>query len=325
MTALLCFDAVARHASVSRASEELNVTQSAVSRQISALESLLQCDLFHRERKRLRLTKMGEEYARDVADILHRTRLSAMRLITKGQAAGKLTIGVLPTFGSRWLMPRLGDFIALRPSIEINIITKIRPFRFDHDPADLVIHYGSADWPNAQVTYLMDEELAVLAAPSLLARKPVCAPADLASHTLLQHTTRPEAWNQWMAATRTQTVNGLAGPRFEHYSLMAEAAVAELGVALLPPFLVRSEIERGTLVFVSPQRLRSDGRYYIVFPTVKENNVDILAFRDWLVGAIQRESNVESNGVRLIDVSAVAPRCAASADIQTLQSTKALQ
>ena len=75
MTALLCFDAVARHASVSRASEELNVTQSAVSRQISGLESLLQCDLFRRERKRLHLTRMGEEYARDVADILHRCLL----------------------------------------------------------------------------------------------------------------------------------------------------------------------------------------------------------------------------------------------------------
>jgi len=306
MTALLCFDAVARYASVSRASEELNVTQSAVSRQVSALESLLQCKLFHRERKRLRLTKMGEEYARDVADILHRTRLSAMRLMTKGQAAGKLTIGVLPTFGSRWLMPRLGDFIQLRPSTEINIITKIRPFRFDHDPADLVIHYGSADWPNANVTYLMDEDLSVIAAPGLLARKPVREPADLARHTLLQHTTRPEAWNQWLAATRTGGVNGLAGPRFEHYALMAEAAVAELGLALLPAFLVRSEIERGTLVFASPQRLRSDGRYYIVYPTVKENNVDILAFRDWLVGEIQRESDVESGEIRLIDVPGVA-------------------
>ncbi len=302
MTALVCFDAVARHASVSRAAEELNVTQSAVSRQISALESLLQCDLFHRERQRLRPTRMGEEYARDVADILRRTRLSAMRLMTRGQAAGKLTIGVLPTFGSRWLMPRLGEFIATRPSIEINIITKIRPFRFDHDPADLVIHYGSADWPDAQVTYLMDEELAVLAAPGLLARQALRVPGDLSRHVLLQHTTRPEAWNQWLATTRTQGVHGLTGPRFEHYALMAEAAVAELGVALLPPFLVRSEIERGTLVAAFAQRLHSDGRYYIVFPSVKENNVDILAFRDWLVAAIQREASLTAAGVRLIEV-----------------------
>ncbi|MBP6504571.1 MAG: LysR family transcriptional regulator [Rhodoferax sp.] len=301
MTALMCFDAVARHGSVSRAAAELNVTQSAVSRQVSSLESLLKCSLFRRERKRLHLTRHGEEYARDVADILNRTRLSAMRLMTNGQAAGKLTIGVLPTFGTRWLMPRLGEFVRLRPSTEINIVTKIRPFRFEHDMADLVIHYGSADWANAHVTYLMDEELAVLAAPALLAERPVHCPADLAAHTLLQHTTRPEAWNQWLTATQTSDVNGLAGPRFEHYSLMAEAAAAGLGVALLPAFLVHSEIDRGTLVFASPQRLRSDGRYYIVFPTMKESNADVLAFRDWLLDAIHRESQVDNAGARLID------------------------
>lgn len=303
MTALVCFDAVARHGSVSRASAELNVTQSAVSRQVSSLESLLKCSLFRRERKRLHLTRQGEEYARDVADILNRTRLSAMRLMTKGQAGGKLTIGVLPTFGSRWLMPRLGEFVRLRSSTEINIVTKIRPFRFEHDMADLVIHYGSADWANAHVTYLMDEELAVLAAPALLADRALQCPADLANHTLLQHTTRPEAWNQWLTATQTQGVNGLAGPRFEHYALVAEAAVAGMGVALLPAFLMRSEIERGTLVSVLPQRLRSDGRYYIVFPTMKENNVDILAFRDWLVDAIHRESSVDTTGARLIGIA----------------------
>lgn len=303
MTALLCFDAVARHGSVSRASDELNVTQSAVSRQISGLESLLKCSLFRRERKRLHLSQLGEEYARDVADILNRTRLSAMRLMTNGQAAGKLTIGVLPTFGSRWLMPRLGGFIRRRPSTEINIVTKIRPFRFEHDMADLVIHYGSAEWPNANVTYLMDEELAVLGAPALLADRPVQKSSDLAAHTLLQHTTRPEAWSQWLAATQTSGVNGLAGPRFEHYSLVAEAAAAGMGLALLPAFLVRSEIERGALVFASQQRLRSDGRYYVIFPTMKENNVDILAFRDWLVGEIIRESMIEAGGARLIGVS----------------------
>ena len=162
---------------------------------------------------------------------------------------------------------------------------------------------SSADWPNANVTYLMDEDLSVLAAPGLLARNPVRKPADLASHTLLQHTTRPEAWNQWLAATRTCGINGLAGPRFKHYALMAEPNVAGLGLALLPAFLVRSEIERGTLVFASSQRLRSDGRYYIVYPTVKENNVDILAFRDWLVGEVRRESGGESGEVRLIDVA----------------------
>ncbi len=303
MTALICFDAVARHGSVSRASTELNVTQSAISRQVSRLEAQLQCALFRRERKRLHLTRQGAEYARDVADILHRTRLSTMRLMTNGLAAGKLTIGVLPTFGSRWLMPRLGEFVLRRPSTEINIVTKIRPFRFEHDMADLVIHYGTADWANAHVTYLMDEELAVLASPALLARRPIDHPGDLADHILLQHTTRPEAWNQWLTATQTRGVNGLAGPRFEHYSLMAEAAAAGMGVALLPAFLVRSEIERGTLAFASAHRLRSDGRYYIVYPTMKENNVDILAFRDWLVDAIHRESSVDSAGARLIGVA----------------------
>lgn len=307
MTALVCFDAVARHGSVSRASAELNVTQSAISRQVSRLEALLNATLFRRERQRLHLTRQGAEYARDVADILNRTRLSSVRLITKGQAGGKLTIGVLPTFGSRWLMPRLGEFVRLRPSTEINIVTKIRPFRFEHDMADLVIHYGSADWANAHVTYLMDEEMAVLASPALLAERPIREPGDLAAHTLLQHTTRPEVWNQWLTATQTLGINGLAGPRFEHYGLMAEAAAAGMGVALLPAFLMRSEIERGTLVVATPQRMRSDGRYYIVYPTVNENNVDILAFRDWLVEAIHRESSVDSAGARLIGVGVPAP------------------
>ncbi len=300
MTALLCFDSVARHGSVSRASSELNVTQSAVSRQISGLELLLKCRLFTRERQRLHLTKLGEEYARDVADILHRTRLSAMRLMTDGQAAGTLTIGVLPTFGTRWLMPRLGDFIRFRPTTEINIVTKIRPFRFEEDTVDLVIHYGDANWPDAHVTYLMDEELSVLASTALLEQTPIAGPADLAHHVLLQHTTRPDAWNQWLARTGTTGINGFAGPRFEHYSLMIEAAASGLGIALLPTFLVRPEIEKHTLMVALPQRLRSDGAYYIVYPRTKAYNPDIIAFRDWMAGEIHRELAAETGESRVI-------------------------
>jgi DNA-binding transcriptional LysR family regulator len=211
LSALEFFDAAARHLSFTRAARELSVTQSAVSRQIRALEDYLGRPLFRRVKQRLVLTEPGEAYAIAVRDLLHRAEAATLELMAYG-SGGLLTVALLPTFGSRWLIPRLGDFTARHPDLQLNLVTQVRPFEFAGSDVDVAIHFGSDVWPGAVCHRLMGEEIIPVAAPSLLGNRPsVARPEDVARYTLLQHTTRPQAWQEWLHEVGVSHVDGQIG------------------------------------------------------------------------------------------------------------------
>ncbi len=290
-SSLACFEATVRHGSVTQAAEELNLTQSAVSKRLSALEDYLGLTLFVRKNRRLSPTPAAREYAKEISDIINRIEISTTKLISYGRQGGVLTVAVLPTFGSRWLVPRLSGFLSSHPTIEINLISKIRPFDFDVETAHVAIHFGQPEWPRAHCEYLMEETDIAVCAPALIGSdRRLLRLEEFGGHTLIQHTTRPHLWREWLTDAGGPTAKALAGPRFEYYSLVIEAAVAGIGIAVLPEILIRSELQRGLLVRAHEHAYVCNEKYFAVYPEKFEDNINIRDFIAWLKAECARET-----------------------------------
>lgn len=282
-TDLLAFDAVARHQSISRAAAELHLTQSAVSRQIRQLETQLGTALFHRVRQRVVLTDAGRVYAADVKAVLHQLSSSTQKAMAFASSDDLLNLAVLPTLGTRWLIPRLGRFMERHPGVMVNFSSRTEPFDFTGTPFDAAIHFGAPHWAGAVCEYLMHEEAVPVCSPVYRERHQIRTPKDLARVVLLQQSTRPTQWAEWFEKVGESTALVLRGPQSEHFAMIAQAAVSHLGAALLPRFLIEQELAAGSLVELSDQVLSSADAYHLVYPEARAQVPLVKAFRDWLV------------------------------------------
>jgi len=286
---LLAFEATARHGSVSRAAEELNLTQSAVSRQIQQLEDSLGVSLFRRTRQRVVLTDVGHLYASQVRNTLTELSDATHQAIALSGTRGVLNLAVLPTFGTRWLIPRIPDFLARHPDATVNFGVRLVPFDFAAEPFDAAIHFGQPHWPGAVCELLRHEEAVPVCSPAYREREKIRSPDDLTRATLLQQSTRPTAWAEWFASVGTEAGNPLRGPRFEQFAMVAQAAAAGLGVGLIPHFLIADELASGRLEILFPQSLVSGGAYYLVYPEHKAEAPLVRSFRDWIMAKIRQD------------------------------------
>lgn len=277
---LVSFEAAARLGSFTAAAEEIALTQSAVSRQIRTLEEQVGVDLFLREKQTVRLTAAGEVYARDVRDALQRIGAATLNL-RANPGGGTLNLAILPTFGTRWLAPRLPRFLANSPGITINLSTRLSAFDFSLESFDCAIHFGREDWPGASHQRLMGEQLIPACSPAFLAAHALREPADLRSVPLLHLTSRPDAWEKWLALNGVEAGN-VHGMLIDQFATAAQAAAAGLGVALLPTFLIQPELERGELVAALDLPMVSDESYFLVWPTERALLPPLIAFQDWL-------------------------------------------
>jgi LysR family glycine cleavage system transcriptional activator len=285
---LLAFEATARHGSVSRAAEELNLTQSAVSRQIQQLEDMLGVSLFSRSRQRVVLTDVGRLYAAQVRSTLAELSDATRQAIALSGTSGVLNLAVLPTFGTRWLIPRVPDFFARHPDVTVNFGVRLVPFDFAAEPFDAAIHFGQPHWPGAVCELLMREECVPVCSPAYKERERLNLPADLTRATLLQQSTRSTGWAEWFAGAGVAIGNPLRGPRFEQFAMVAQAAAAGLGVGLIPHFLIADELESRRLQVLFPQSLMSSGAYYLVYPDTKAEAPLVRSFSDWIRGRAQK-------------------------------------
>jgi len=285
--ALISFEAAARHESFTRAAEELSLTQGAICRQIASLEDFLSVELFRRSRRGVKLTEAGLSYSRRVAtqlDAVERDTLSVMGQ----QGTNVIELAVVPTFGTQWLLPRLKDFQRLHPEVTVNLTNRTRPFLFADTHFDAAIYFGDADWSGTQSHRLMGENPVPVCSPALLAGQASLSAEDLAQLPLLQQTTRPYAWRQWFNSLEMNVARDMTGPRYELFSMLAQAAMHEMGVALIPPFLIQHELGEGRLVIANPHALSSIKAYYLMIPERKVESASLRAFRDWLVAEAQR-------------------------------------
>ncbi|BCR22735.1 MULTISPECIES: LysR family transcriptional regulator [Pseudomonadaceae] len=283
--ALVAFESAARHQSFTKAADELALTQSAVCRQIAGLEEFLGIELFRRSRRGVKLTEAGLAYSRKVAaqlDAVERDTLAAMGQ----QGAQGLELAVVPTFATQWLVPRLKEFQRLHPEVTVHLTNRTRPFLFADTSFDAAIYFGDGDWSGTEAHYLMPEEPLPVCSPELLGERTQFAAAELANLPLLQQSTRPYAWRQWFAAQGLNVPRDMSGPRYELFSMLAQAAMHGMGVALIPPFLIQRELDAGLLVPAHPAALLSSDRAYrLMIPERKVESAALRAFRDWLLQA----------------------------------------
>jgi DNA-binding transcriptional LysR family regulator len=280
--ALSAFEAAARHQSFTKAADELAVTQSAVCRQIAVLEDLLGVKLFRRSKRGVTVTDAGLSYALSVRVRLDEMERDTLELMANGAQGTTLDLGVVPTFATNWLLPRLAEFRRACPHVIVNLHTRTRPFLFEDTALDAAIYAGEASWPGTEGHFLMRENLIAVASPALIAPRKVLTASQLARLPLLQQTTRPHAWRHWFQSQGLEVENDMAGPRLELFSMLAKAAIHGMGVSLIPKFLVEKELEEGLLVQVVKHAYLSDRSYYLIYPERKADRPALAAFRDWI-------------------------------------------
>lgn len=287
---LLCFDAAARHESYTRAAQELALTQSAVSRQIGALESFLGVALFRRTRHGVALTASGAAYARQITRRLEAIERDTLDTMAHQGEGGSLALAAVPTFATRWLIPRLPAFAALRPEVVVHIETRTRPFLFADAEFDAALYAGTpaqvANWAGTRALQLLREDVVPVCSPRLLQahrlRGKAIAPAAIAQLPLLQQSTRPDDWHRWFDAQHIEAPHARGGPRYELFSMLASAAAHGLGVALMPTMLVEDELARGDLVVACARPLAGERHYYLVTPERGDERPLLKLFGEWL-------------------------------------------
>jgi DNA-binding transcriptional LysR family regulator len=167
----------------------------------------------------------------------------------------------------------------------------VRPFDFTGSGIDAAIHFGAETWPNAVCRRLMGEVIVPVCAPSLLGgRTELERPEDVGRFPLLQLTTRPQAWPDWLHAVGVKTLDGYHGPRFEEFHMVIQAAIAGLGIAVLPRFLIQEELASGRLAVAVDRPVNSDQAYYLVHPEGKGDLYKVSVFAEWLLDQCRREA-----------------------------------
>lgn len=281
LNALRAFEAAARHLSLTKAAEELGVTQAAVSHQVKALEEDLGTPLFRRLTRALALTDTGALLAPELAQAFARIAAAAQRARER-EAKGTLTISLLYTFALR-LVPRLGAFAARHPEIVLRLDNSTRKIDFDREPHDAAIRYtADANASGLSVVKLFDDALTPLCAPEIARR--IRKPADLFDFEMLDDHNFWSDWKIWLAAAGLDT----AAPRkratvFDSTRLAVEAAMEGLGVALGAPYLFESQIASGRLVQPLDLVLPAGKAYWFVCRKADADRPTLKALRDWLL------------------------------------------
>ena len=278
---LAAFEAAARTGSITQAASELSLTQSAVSRQIKALEGQLGVELFVREKQKIRLTLGGQAYAREIRDALGKISNASLNLLAN-PAGGTLTLAVPPTFGARWLMPRMPRFMERHPQVSLNVLSRLTRFDFRQDVIDAAVYFGDDQWTGAEMALLRTESVLPVCAPQLAERYRFGEARDIRRAPLLHLTTRPDAWEHWMRRYGVDD-RAVQGMLFDQFSTLFEAAAAGLGVALLPGFLFEEELREGRIVEALPLPHRGDDAYYLCWPKDRDAHRPLALFRDWLL------------------------------------------
>ncbi|QIG80161.1 LysR substrate-binding domain-containing protein [Stakelama tenebrarum] len=283
--ALRSFVAAAKTGSFSEAADSVGLTQSAVSRQIAQLEEQLGTDLFTRNGRRIALNAAGRAYVEEIGPALERIARASARA-AQHRPPNELAIATLPSFGMRWLAPRLPRFSAAYPELVVDIAARTSVFDFAMEQFDAAIHFGLPDWPGAEHVILFGEAAIPVCSPEWLAANPVSTPADLVDKPLLFQSSRRHAWNRWFSANGVTLDAPCTGPSIEHFLMLAQTAAAGAGLALIPSFLIEPELAAGTLVSPFDLPISTDEHYYLVWPKGDRAapGSALRCFIDWMVG-----------------------------------------
>src|SRR5688572_25329573 len=285
LNALPCFEAAARLLNFSKAAEELNVTPGAISRAIKHLEDQLNVLLFERKTRSVRLTTVGEPYARAVRDVLEQLA-AATALATARRSESTLNVSTSDGFAGRWLVPRLYRFHRTHGDVDVRVATTGKLTNFLGDGIDIAIRYGSGNYPGLTSEFLTDEEVFPVCIPKLMkGAHALRKPEDLKHHTLIRDT-YPIDWTAWLSSAGVKGVNPNKGLTFDSYTFAVEAAVQGEGVALGRTMLVAADLAAGRLVRPFKHTLQAVSSFYVIYPPDAIRQRKVRIFRDWLFSEI---------------------------------------
>lgn len=281
LNALRGFESAARHLSFTRAADELNVTQAAISHQVKGLEEWLGKPLFRRAGRGLHLTEAGQLYLPPVRDALDGLAAATGRLLAD-EDEQVLTLTTMDSFAATWLMPRLLRFRQKHPDIDVRLTASDGLVDLARGDVDMAIRYGQGNWAGTESEFLLSEELYPVCSPELLERgPPLETPQDLANHTLL-HDDMVIDWAHWLEAAGVTGVDASRGPYFQHSYLTTDAALRGEGVAIGRSALVSHALAAGTLVRPFDLALPASSAYYAVWAKGAGQVSKIRVFADWL-------------------------------------------
>ena len=286
-SALIAFEAAARHQSFTSAAAELALTESAISRQITALEGQLGLKLFNRIKKRVVLTKAGLLYSKQVRKSVEQMERDMLNIMSHGGTREILELAVLPTFCSQWLVPRMGSFYQQYPGVTINMSARSVIFLFKETPFDAAIHFGQPNWPGTVADFLFSEDVVAVCKPELLKSGYLSNVEDVLNYAMLHLTSRLDAWRHWFDGVGISGANAMQGARYEHFSILISAACAGLGIALIPRYLITQELERNELTIAHNFPFENNAAYYLVYPAENLSSNLLNHFREWLLEEVK--------------------------------------
>jgi len=281
---LQVFDAAAQRLSFTQAARDLHVTQTAVSHQIRSLEAELGTALFRRMPRRLALTDAGQAWAGELRQIFMRLEQANQRLRLRARSLRPVVaLSTLPSFGTRWLVPRLGRFLAAHPEVEVRVSATESLVDFELEPIDLGIRFGHGRYPNLFKEKLADDAWLAVCSPAFASRHKLKHAADLERLSLLQDS-HLDAWPRWFATQKKRPPERPRYTRLTDSSMVVEAAIQGQGVALARRSLCLDELALGRLVLPFPRvaPVATGLAYYLVGPRENFKRPEIAAFRSWI-------------------------------------------
>jgi len=310
LNALRAFEAAGRLLSFSSAARELRVTQGAISRQVKGLEGYLGVKLFVRLTRRIELTEAGRDYLREAQAALDRLESATRKAQPRG-AHRTLTISVLPTLASAWLMPRLAAFTIAHPNVETRIVTSIEPVDLASGEVDVAVRVGPLPgrrykpwqpaidlemviaWRGVHAEYLFPDVLTPICAPSLLSGdRPLREPRDLHGYPLVHTASRAHAWRDWFRAQGLELPVERNALEYGHFFMSIQAAQRGLGVAIAPRILLSGSHASG-LLRPFDVTILSAGEYYLLTLDKRRDEDEIDLFCSWLKEQAAGEDDAE--------------------------------
>ncbi len=263
MQALRAFEAAAREGSLTRAAAALNVTHGAISHQIKALEADLGVRLTERSGRGIRLTDEGGRFASRVRAAFAELT-AAVNEINARVNPRLLRVSVVPSFAARWLLPRIGRFLAACPDVDLDVRSSMSNVDFQRDDADLAIRYGYGEWTGVTAEHLLDDAFVPVCSPRLIAGRPPRRPEELARFTLLRAADEP--WKPWFEAAGLDWPEPSRGAIFNDSAHMLQAAAEGQGVALARRTLLGNDVRNGVLVRLFDVESPAPRRFWLVYP-----------------------------------------------------------
>lgn len=289
LKSIRAFEAAARRLSFNGAAEELFVTPSAISHQVKSLEEFLGVTLFRRARRQVQLTIAGERYLASVSHALDEIDLATRRLLASS-SSGAVNISVAPAFLTRWLVPKVRDFQDRHPDIELRLSPNNGEIDFAWSDIDMAVYFGDGNWPGLEVYFLREVVMVPVCSPAFVEANPQLTKAEeLSVHTLIDVSSRPAAWDEFLASfgvTRQKRGKRLS---VSSTSLALGAAMENLGIALADRQLVAREVLYGRLVTPVDISVENHLGYYLVYQKGRQLTQEMRAFLDWMMDEIAGE------------------------------------